>query len=311
MLSNIDIGRLKKKYRQRQHTLIFRQKLEEIRHLRQETRSILHNCDDSRRSFFRRALAIELEYGFNNQKDTIHLEYQPKLNGQSEVIGAEALLRWNHPVCGAISPELILGICEEAGLTKQLTAWILNQAISDLKQWHIQGHSNLTISINVDPRQLEEEDHLVQTIQVCINKATIDPKYVELELTERTVIPQSRSVRRNLEKLKAMDINVSIDDFGMGHSSLSYLCEYSISCVKLDIALVREIESCKKRQILVESIISLCKKLNVMVVAEGVETKQQLEILQKLGCCYYQGFYFSKSLTSENFTKFMTHQIGL
>ncbi|MNO34934.1 Oxygen sensor protein DosP [compost metagenome] len=253
-------------------------------------------------------LAIELKNGMRNQEKSIHLEYQPKVNSQGEVIGAEALLRWSHPVYGEVPPMVVLGICEEAGLTRQLSTWILNQALSDLKQWHTLGYSDMTISINLDPKQLEEEDHLIQMLQLCIAKAGIDPRYLELELTEKTVISPSHSVHSKLEKMKAMGINVSIDDFGMGHSTMMYLCDYYVNFVKLDMALVRTIVSCKKRQLLVESIIALCRKFNVKVIAEGVETKQQMEILRRLGCCYFQGFYFSKSLPYEDFIKYIARR---
>jgi EAL domain-containing protein (putative c-di-GMP-specific phosphodiesterase class I) len=273
----------------------------------QVTQNPLQNRYDSLCSLSN-VLAIEIKNGIRNQEKTIHLEYQPKVNSQGEVIGAEALLRWSHPVYGEIPPMVVLRICEETGLTRQLNTWIINQALSDLSQWHTLGYSDMTISINLDPKQLEEDDHLIQMLQLGIAKAGIDPRYVELELTEKTVISPSHSVHSKLERMKAMGVNVSIDDFGMGHSAMMYLCDYYVNFVKLDMALIRTIVSCKKRQHLVESIISLCKKLNVKVIAEGVETKQQLDILRRLGCCYFQGFYFSKSLPVEDFIDFIAQR---
>ncbi|OPA81186.1 hypothetical protein BVG16_02330 [Paenibacillus selenitireducens] len=296
--------RLQIKHQQRQRVAVFKNLVKEIQYIQEATPiTILHRQDAT--GSLARILAVELEYGLKNNKQTVHLEYQPKVNSKCEVSGAEALLRWNHPVYGDVSPLVIVCICDEAGLTNQLGTWIMKQAFRDLRRWHEQGHSSLSLSVNLSPRQLQEDDHLVQTIQSCIDRAGVDPKYMELELTENAALEPSDSTRRKFEQIKATGINVAIDDFGMGHSSLLYLCDFYVNIVKVDISLVRTIVSDKQRQQIVKSIISLCRQLNVKVVAEGVETKQQVDILQELGCGHYQGFYFSKSLPFKKFLEFV------
>lgn len=304
VLVYIPFVRLHEKDHQRIRKVAFENLTKQIIYL-QETKQISVFNRHDEMGYLARMLAAELKYGFMNNKLTLHMEYQPKTNLKGEVMGAEALLRWIHPIYGYVSPLVILSICDEANLTNELGTWVMNQAFSDLRYLHDQGHTNLSLSVNLSPRQLSDDKQLIQTVRSCIDRLGLEPKYMELELTENATIDQSDSTLNKLQLIKSMGMNLSIDDFGMGHSSLLYLCDFHASIVKIDASLVSNIVNDTQRQHIIKSILTLCGKLNVKAVAEGVEAKEQVEILHKLGCQYFQGFYFSKSLTVDKFIEYV------
>lgn len=244
-----------------------------------------------------------LGHRFDILRETLHLEYQPTFNRKDEMVGAETLLRCVDPDRGEVSPENIIQLCKKEGITKQLNAWIIQQAIHDLKQWHDLGYDRLSVSINLDPLDLSD-DVLMDYMKHCLDQSGLDPKVVELELTENTSMAQCRSIGKQLNKLKELGVRIAIDDFGKGYSSLLYLCDLSIDTVKLDMALIHSIGKCEKRKLIVGTMISMCKELNIRVIAEGVETIQQIDVLKSLGCDYYQGHYYSKSITSQAFIQY-------
>lgn len=277
---------------------------DEIQYIQaKQPRRLLNRYDEA--GSLARALAAELRDGFKTMHPPLHLEYQPKVNRKGEVIGAEALLRWKHPLYGSISPLIILSICDEVNLTHKLGMWMMNQALGDLKQWHLRGYDNLSLSVNLSPHQLQEDASLVKTVVSCVNRFRLDPQYMELELTENATIDLSDSTLSKLRQLSELGVNISIDDFGMGHSSLLYLCDLYANVVKLDISLIRTLAGDRIRQQMVQSILSLCDQLNVKVIAEGVETEEQVQLLYEMGCKYYQGFYFSKSLSFFPFLEYV------
>lgn len=283
--------------------LIYKKLLKEIQNNQFETKRIIINRHDDV-GFLARSLMEEIKNCLKHNNQTLHLEYQPKVRYNGQVIGAEALLRWNHPVYGYISPLVIIRICSEATLANDLGQWIMNEALYELRGWHDKGYNELTLSINLNPEQLYD-DKLVQNIQSIINQFNINSNLVEFELTENTAIDSSDSTKCRLKEIKDLGVNLAIDDFGMGHSSLLYICDFEVNIVKIDIGLVHAIYKDNQRKQIVKAIINLCSQINVNVVAEGVETEEQLQILHELGCEYFQGYYFSKSLTSENFIDFI------
>ncbi len=304
VLMYIPFVRMKQKHQQHVRISVFKNLGNHIQYVQEQQQKTILNRHDETGSLAR-ALMTEIKDGLRNHTLTLHLEYQPKINRKSEVIGAEALLRWNHPIFGHVSPLIILSICDEAGLTNELGRWIMNQAFSDLKNWHEQGYNLLSLSVNLNPQQLKKDESLVQTVQSYIDRLGINPVYMELELTENAAIDSSDSTRSKLEKIKDLGVNLSIDDFGMGHSSLIYICDFYANVVKLDISLVHAITKDEQRQQIVKSILSLCSQINVRAIAEGVETKEQLQVLHELGCEYFQGYYFSSSLTSDKFIEYV------
>ncbi len=303
VLIYIPFVRLHNRNRMRARISVFKNLGDEVQYIQEQQKKHFLNRHDETGSLAR-SLAAEIKEGFKKGNPALHLEYQPKVNHKGQVMGAEALLRWNHPTYGYVSPLIILCICDEANLLNELGTWIMNQAFSDLSSWHRQGYK-VSLSVNLSPRQLMEDDMLVQDIQSCIGRAGVDPSYMELELTENAAIDPNDFTRSKLERIKGMGVNLSIDDFGMGHSSLLYLCDFYANIVKLDASLVRTMVNDKQRQQIIKSILSLCSQLNVKAVAEGVETQEQVQMLHELGCEYYQGFYFSRSLSYHNFIEYV------
>ncbi len=304
MLIYIPFIRLQQSHQQNIRISVFKSLGKQIKYVEeQQEKSILSRQDDT--GFLARALMAEIKEGLAKNCVPLHLEYQPKVDSCGRVMGAEALLRWTHPVYGDVSPLIILGICDEADLTNDLGRWIMAQAFNALKYWHEQGLSNLSLSVNLSPRQLKKDASLVQAIYSYIDQTGIEPRYMELELTENTTIDSGGSSRSRLEEIKDLGVNISIDDFGMGHSSLLYIRDYYVNVVKIDASLVCGVVDDRQSRQIVSSILSLCDQLKVKAVAEGVETQEQLQVLNSLGCRYFQGFHFSRSLVNHQFLEYV------
>lgn len=304
VLIYIPFVRMQEKHQQSARIEVFRGLANEIKYIQErQVKTILNRHDET--GSLARALAAEIREGFKSQTQTLHMEYQPKVNYKGQIVGAEALLRWNHPVYGYVSPIVILNICDEANLTNELGQWIMNHSFSDMKRWHEQGFK-VPLSVNLSPRQLKEDGSLVRSVQDCISQLGIEPQYMELELTENATIDATDAICNKLGQITAMGLNLSIDDFGMGHSSLLYICDFYANVIKLDASLVGLITSDEQRRQIIKSILSLCEQLHVKAVAEGVETKEQVEMLHELGCECYQGFYYSRSLNYDSFLEYMS-----
>ena len=252
-----------------------------------------------------RVLVSELEQELKGSAKNLHLAYQPKILSENIVFGAEALLRWEHPVYGPLSPLLIVGLCEEAGLNDVLGTWVIDTACQQLAQWNEMGYQDLNLSINLPPTQVRDDKNLLENIKKILKKTGVDPTKVELELTEHAAIDQSFSTSQRLASIKQLGIKLSIDDFGMGNSSLLYIRDFFVDTVKLDISLVRSITINRQSQEIVRSIISLCEQLNISIIAEGIETKEQLDKLRSMGCHQYQGFLFGQALDSSAFINYL------
>lgn len=303
MLIYLPFVRLQVKHQQRDRLITFQALSKELQNIQEKKEKIISRYDDM--GLLARALLAEIRSGLQGQKKNLYLEYQPKVNHLGEVMGCEALLRWTHPVYGYISPLIILSICDEAGLTNQLGIWVIHQALPALRCWQEQGYDGLSLSINLNPQQLREDGTLIETVQRLIAHYGLKPGCVEFELTENAAVDPSDATRGRLKQIREMGVNISIDDFGMGHSSLLYLCDFLANIVKIDASLVSRIASDKRRQQIVETILSLCKQMEVQVVAEGVETEEQVHMLRELDCDYYQGFYFSRSLSCDKFIEYV------
>lgn len=240
-----------------------------------------------------------------NATGSMMLKYQPKVTRDGMVWGAEALLRWYHPVYGYIPPLVVTGLCEEADLDTDLGTWVIDKAYEQLALWDKKGMAPLSVSVNMSPQQLRDDRHLLDKLMACIKKTGIAPARIELELTEHAAIDQSYTTRNRLEQIKEKGMNLSIDDFGMGNSSLMYIKDFGVNIIKIDMSLVREITTNVQSQEIVRSIISLSQQLHIEVVAEGVETAEQRDKLYELGCKLYQGFYFSQAISADEFTAYM------
>ncbi len=234
-------------------------------------------------------------------KNLMSLYYQTQIfsNSQEEIIGVEALIRWNHPTRGMISPADFIPLAEESGLIIPLGEWIMNEACKQINIWktdEIKKHWR--ISINVSSKQFEL-DNFISIIKNIVDKNDINPAMLRLELTESLLIKNIDKVLDTLHKLKEMGFSLSIDDFGTGYSSLSYLKKLPIDELKIDQSFIRDLTVDINDEIITKTIISIGEQFGLEVIAEGVETKEQYEKLLEIGCKYFQGYFFSKPISVE------------
>ncbi len=237
--------------------------------------------------------------------------YQPKVSVDSErIIGAEALLRWHHPEQGDIPPDRFIPIADESGQILPLGEFVLQQACDLTAELWCSNSScdeKDSLSINVSPRQFQQDDFVDRVKQILINKE-IRARCIELEVTENILIEDAGKVGKKLQALKDMGVQISIDDFGTGYASLRYLRELPIDMIKIDRSFINHIVDNPNDYSLVKTIMSMAENLNIKVIAEGVETVEQLRLLKQLGCLYYQGYLFSKPVSKEAFIAMVQQQ---
>lgn len=233
------------------------------------------------------------------------LHYQPKFNAVSKRIhSVEALIRWRHPERGMIAPDQFIPLAEETGLIVPIGEWVLREACRQIRAWQDQGLPCLRVAVNISAVQFRRLD-LVDTVRSALTDAGVDAQYLEIELTETAVMSDPAESVEILERLSRMGIIVSIDDFGTGYSSMSYLRRFPIDKLKIDRSFITNIMTSADDASIVQAIISLAHGLRLKVVAEGVETADQIAFLQKLGCDQYQGFYFSKPINAAGFAEML------
>jgi diguanylate cyclase (GGDEF)-like protein/PAS domain S-box-containing protein len=233
------------------------------------------------------------------------LYYQPQVNIKTKKIcGVEALIRWQHPELGLVSPAKFIPLAEETGSIVQIGEWVLRTACQQSKAWQQIGLPDLKISVNISPRQFQEED-LVVKIEEILNDTGLTPDFLELEITETTIVQNVDFARRALRNLRNMGINISMDDFGTGYSSLGYLKKFSFQTLKIDQSFVRDLQDNPQDKAIISAIVTLGRGFNLRVVAEGVETIEQLEMLRALNCEEMQGYWFSRPLPMNEATKFL------
>jgi EAL domain-containing protein (putative c-di-GMP-specific phosphodiesterase class I) len=239
-------------------------------------------------------------------EDQFLLYYQPQFNHLGKLIGAEVLLRWVHPTLGFIPPDQFIPVAEEAGLIVEIGNWIFTHVFEQLKNWQQAGllKSNQHISINVSPKQFEQ-DNFFQVLADKIAVIGFNSHAVILELTEGAFLTDIDKTVEKMLQIRSLGFTFSIDDFGTGYSSLAYLKRLPLNELKIDKAFVDDIEYDHDDRAIVETIISMANHLRLTVIAEGVETQQQLEFLKNNGCLHYQGYFFSKPLGKEAFEDFL------
>lgn len=228
------------------------------------------------------------------------LQYQPIIDLKTNhVAGLEALIRWKHPTHGIIYPSDFIPIAEANGLILPLGEWVLKAACEQLSEWHKKGFQHLKVAVNLSARQLTQKN-LTQVIKNIISQTHVDPKFLELELTESDVFKMD--VAPLLQGFKAMGLSLAIDDFGTGYSGLSNLKQFSIDKLKIDKSFVQDIATNPGSKAIAANIIALAKSIDINVLAEGVETKEQLDILHEEGCDFIQGFYYSEPINVDEVT---------
>ena len=257
--------------------------------------------DKELRRQFLENVSLESELRFAVRRDEFLLYYQPIISLKNgKIVGFEALLRWNHPVNGFISPAQFIPIAEESGIIIPITKWILTETCQQLAQWKrdIPNARDLKVSVNISGKHLAVEN-LPDQVHKAIKEAKLDPTSLILEITESSAMQNAEQTIRIFEKLRKIGVAVSIDDFGTGYSSLSYLHRLPFDSLKIDRSFVSEVTAQNENAQILQTIVALAQNLNLRTVAEGIETYEQLEILQDLKCDLGQGFLFSKPLPKE------------
>ena len=236
------------------------------------------------------------------------LHYQPKVDTATDFFhSAEALIRWQHPERGTIMPDDFIPLAEECGLINAIGEWVLREACRQCKAWQHEGLPPLRVAVNVSASQFRQ-GNLLAVIHDALNEAGLDPRCLELELTESAVMTNPEESANILGKLSSMGVLVSVDDFGTGYSSMSYLRRFPIDKLKIDRGFVKDLMTRADDASIVQAIISLAHSLKLKVVAEGVETLEQLDSLKSMGCDQYQGFHFSPPLPAVAFGELMRHR---
>ena len=237
--------------------------------------------------------------------DQLELFYQPQIDSQTGRIKAtEALVRWNHPEHGFIQPDEFIGLAEDTGLINAIGEWVIRTACTQTAAWHEQGYAGLQVAVNISARQFTDGD-LVAVIQESLLSNNLKPEYLEIEITEQSVMNDVSQTLNVLRRLQDIGVQTAIDDFGTGYSSLSYLQQFPINTLKIDRTFTQEITKSQDGREIVAAIITLAHALHLQIVAEGVETQAEQEILQELNCELLQGFLFSKPVPVQQFEKLL------
>ncbi|MDF2502657.1 GGDEF domain-containing phosphodiesterase [Clostridium sp.] len=239
----------------------------------------------------------QLENAFKNKEFTLY--YQPQINTKTmKVYGIEALLRWNSPKLGIVSPIHFIDILEGNRMIKDVGKFVFKESCYVLKMWEDLGYKDLSISINMSEIQFEDKT-LLNFIEETIEEIKIDPKQINIEITERFLMGNTKDILRTLTELRGKGMKIFIDDFGVKYSSLNYLFNLPIDGIKIDKSFVDRIHYSKKEFIIVKNIINLANEMGLEVVAEGVEEIEQLECLSTVNCHKIQGYFFGKPVNSE------------
>jgi diguanylate cyclase (GGDEF)-like protein/PAS domain S-box-containing protein len=250
-------------------------------------------------------LSLETDLHHAMERSEFLLYYQPQVDLRSgQIVGMEALIRWNKSGSGMISPAKFIPVAEETGLILPIGEWVLRVACAQCKAWQEAGLLSTFIAVNLSARQFQQQN-MVETVTRILKETVLDPNYLELELTESILMKREDITIKTLQELNAMGIRLSIDDFGTGYSSLSYLKRFPIGKLKIDQSFVRDLVSDPDNAAIVSAIVTLGHSLKLKVIAEAVETVEELKFLRSLECDEIQGYFFSRPLPSEEATKLL------
>jgi diguanylate cyclase (GGDEF)-like protein len=233
------------------------------------------------------------------ERDEFVLHYQPILDlATGAIVGLEALVRWQHPERGLVGPDTFIPVAEDCRLIIPIGEWVLGEACRQLRCWHDEGFTGLRIAVNLSARQFQQHD-LAETVEAALRDATLPADRLELEITESVAMQSAEWTAGVLRALQRMGVRISIDDFGTGQSSLSYLKHFPLTTLKIDRAFVKDIRVNPDGEAIVRAVIALAHVLKLRVVAEGVETAEQISFLREVGCEEVQGYFYSRPLPAE------------
>ena len=263
----------------------------------------LFTADLNTRALNRMALETALRHAI--ERDELHLCYQPKICVRTgAVLGAEALLRWNHPERGAVSPVDFIPIAEESGLIVPIGEWVLRRACADIRKWHAAGFEQINVAVNLSARQFRQGE-LVDVVREVLDEAGIAPHQLELEITESLLMDDTQASQVALRALKSLGTQIYLDDFGTGYSSLAYLKKFPLDGLKIDRSFIRDLPGDADGEAITRAILALSHALRLTVVAEGVETGQQLDFLRAADCEVVQGYLYSRPLPFRDFLSWL------
>lgn len=248
-------------------------------------------------------LELQSEILSGIREDQFFLVYQPLFYlGTEEIAEAEALIRWKHPTKGLLYPDQFIDIAENSGAIIDIDHWVIDTACRQLRSWRDHHFEPVRLSVNISAKTFEMQNFVPSLLDI-VNKYEADPAQLQLEITERILIRNVDESIMKLQELRSMGFKVAIDDFGIGYSSLSYIVRLPIDCIKIDKSFVQNIAVSKEAKTIVSTIITLCKTLNLHVIAEGIENSMELEYLRGSDCDIGQGYYFSKPISMEELEK--------
>jgi EAL domain-containing protein (putative c-di-GMP-specific phosphodiesterase class I) len=252
------------------------------------------------------SLAAELRTAI--RKNQFELHYQPRVDiNTGQLVGLEALLRWNHPERGLLAPSEFLTECEDMGLMKTIGYQVIQHACSALCWLEDQGLHDVDVAVNISFSQIQD-DRFVEVVKDIIKRSNADTSHLEFELTETTILKSPGAIKARMDELRLLGISFSLDDFGTGFSQLSHLTELPITALKIDTSFVRDVPHNTHQAAVCTMIIEMAKRLEMAVVAEGAETHEQIEFLRQNNCHQVQGYYYSPAIPLQQLPRFVEEQ---
>jgi len=254
-------------------------------------------------------LSVENYLRLALRRNELVIHYQPRMRmSDGELVGVEALIRWQHPRRGLLGPDKFIHVAEESGLIVPMGEWVLENACMQLREWQRSLLEGLRLSVNISVGQVADGERLFRAVENAVSKAGIDPATLELELTESHLMQNIHEKAALLHRLGELGVGLSIDDFGTGYSSLSYLKTLPVDSIKIDSSFVRDIHEDANDEAIIKAILAMAHSLHLSVVAEGVETEAQHRALKDLGCDEYQGFHSSPALDAAHFKRWCSER---
>ena len=265
------------------------------------------NTETHEQNVQRNSLEKDLQEAVGNQEFVLY--YQPQVVSRTgEIIGAEALIRWSHPSLGLIAPDRFISIAEQSNTIMSITAWVVDEACRTLKSWHEKYQKKITMAVNISPYTLRQAENLEQIIIDSLERYSLPAEYLELEITESFSLEKNSQIVPLLRRLKSIGVKIAIDDFGTGYSNMSHLKKFPIDKIKIDGSFVTEISHDPRNMAIIDSIVSMSKQLKIEIIAERTETFGQVRLLELHGCNTVQGYFFSRPVTSEEFSALLKAQ---
>ena len=253
-------------------------------------------CDEATTNASLESLKLENDLRHAVERNELELHYQPKVALHSgKIIGMEALIRWQHPMIGMISPVDFIPLAEESGLIIPIGEWVLDTACNKIKEWEAAGYKDISIAVNLSAVQFRQKN-ILEMVRNIISHSEIDPQLLELEITESTIMDDIDAASATMRELHKEGVKISIDDFGTGYSSLAHLKRFPLNTVKIDRSFIRDLTTDPDDAAIVGAIIAMAHSMGLKIIAEGVETTKQLEYLRRLRCDEIQGYLFSRPL---------------